>query len=181
MYEMELKVRVDHATVRSRLESIGATRLGAVEQSDTYYDAPHRSFAETDEALRIRREADDTTERSATKITYKGALVDAESKTREERETRVEDGVAMDAILDALGFSPAATVAKRRERYRLDEFTITLDDVDGLGQFLEIETGTDASGLDDARDRAVDLLESLDLDPDAQLRTSYLSMLLEQQ
>ena len=179
MYEMELKVRVDHATVRPRLESIGATRLGTVVQSDTYYDAPHRSFAETDEALRIRREFDDTGG-STTRITYKGALVDSASKTREERETRVEDDDAMDAILVALGFTPAATVEKRRQRYRFEEFTITLDDVDGLGQFLEIETGTDASGLGAARDRATALLESLDLDPDAQLRTSYLSMLLEQ-
>lgn len=55
MYEVEVKVRADHEVVREALERLDAERRDTVVQRDVYYDAPHRDFAETDEALRIRR------------------------------------------------------------------------------------------------------------------------------
>ncbi|MES3516395.1 MAG: class IV adenylate cyclase [Natronomonas sp.] len=203
MYEIELKVRADHEAIRRRLEELSADACGAVEQRDTYYDAPMRSFAETDEALRIRREtpiepaaeAGETT----TRITYKGPLLDAESKSRTEHETNVDDGDTMDAILRSLGFEPAATVEKRRRRFFYDGYTVVLDTVDGLGEFLEVETdvelddegtpsgdrstagGTvaDHPTVVEARMGAKAVLERLGADPGEQIRTSYLGMLLD--
>ena len=113
MYEVELKVATDHEAVRERLEALGADRVRHVVQTDTYYDAPHRDFAETDEAVRVRREREDESE--TVKLTYKGPLVEAESKTRREHETVVEDPDAVDGILQGVGFSPAFTVEKARE------------------------------------------------------------------
>ncbi|MWV38932.1 class IV adenylate cyclase [Natrialba sp. INN-245] len=181
MYEVEVKVPVDRECVRSKLDALEATPLGTVVQVDTYYDAPHRTFAETDEALRIRSEhrPDDDAE---TRLTYKGPLVDDESKTREEVETAVRDDDRMDAILANLGFEPAATVRKERERFTLEngEYTVTVDDVDGIGEYIEVETETaDEATLEAARDGVYDVLEQLDLDPDDQIRTSYLGLLLE--
>ncbi|WP_435347291.1 class IV adenylate cyclase [Haloarchaeobius sp. HRN-SO-5] len=197
MYEVEVKVRADLESVRRRLDEQGAAQVDAVVQTDVYYDAPHRDFAETDEALRVRREVDvgvDPTEVSATvveavaegreasvRVTYKGPLVDADSKTREEVETGVDDGDAMDAILGHLGFDPAATVRKHRARFALAGYTVTLDRVDGLGEFVECEVESDADGVDEARDGAFAVLESLGLDPDDQIRTSYLGLLLAEQ
>ncbi len=247
MYEVELKVRATHGPVRERLAALDAEPLGVVEQVDTYYDHPVRSFAETDEALRIRRErpavvddsafdhvgtddrgrndtgrdGGDDDERAA--VTYKGPLVEAESKTREEVESGVDDGEAMDAVLRNLGFEPAATVEKRREQFRVGGYVVALDDVAGLDEYVEVETpverwdeviegetdadvqtgdtgdtgsgrndgmtGSDTAGhdpdaaghgsIEEAREGAVDLLESLGLDADDQLRTSYLGLLLE--
>ncbi|EMA38760.1 class IV adenylate cyclase [Halobiforma nitratireducens] len=224
MYEVEVKVPADLECVRKRLESLEAeTRpLGRVVQADTYYDAPHRSFPETDEALRIRSErsaseeakgpaeahandtgesahgtADDTASEE-TRITYKGPLLDDESKTREELETIVADETTMDAVLTNLGFEAAATVRKSRDRYavavtdgrsdesrevleaaNVDELIVTLDEVDGVGEYVEVETEVDDDGhLEPARDAAYDLLERLGLDPADGVRTSYLGLLL---
>ncbi|WP_251330147.1 class IV adenylate cyclase [Haloplanus pelagicus] len=177
MYEVELKVRASHEAVRERLKTLGAERVGAVRQVDTYYDAPHRDFAETDEALRIRREAADGT--SETVVTYKGPLVESASKTRREVETGVADADHMDSILDALGFSPAAVVEKERERYALDGFTVTLDSVDDLGEFVEIEREASEDDREATREAAVARLRDLGLDPDDQLRTSYLGLLVD--
>jgi adenylate cyclase class 2 len=181
-------------------------------QRDTYYDAPHREFAETDEALRIRRvshgadetgrndeangssgddgghgsgedDESDAAEREIgddgveTRVTYKGPLVDADSKTRREHETGIDDGETMDAILRALGFEPAAVVEKERDRFRVGEYTVTLDDVTDLGEYIEVETGSD--DVDTAREGAFALLADLGLDPDDQIRTSYLGLLLD--
>ena len=177
MYEVELKVRADHEAVRERLADRGAEPTEAVTQVDTYYDAPHRAFAETDEALRIREESRSDGETVA-ELTYKGPLVEAESKTRREVQTELGDGEAGGAILEALGFEPAATVRKERERFGVGEYTVTLDRVEGLGEFVEVETETDEGGVEPARERAVELLRELDLDPDEQIRTSYLGLLL---
>ncbi|WP_435358559.1 class IV adenylate cyclase [Haloarchaeobius sp. DFWS5] len=204
MYEVEVKVRAAHDEVRERLRKRGAEPLNAVVQVDTYYDAPHRDFAETDEALRIRREAaletgefgladddDEATSADAATladsldedafdahVTYKGPLVEDESKTREEFETLVALGETMDEILGRLGFEPAATVRKRRERFALDDYTVTLDTVDGLGEFVECEVETTEEDVEHAREGAFDVLRSLGLDPGEQILTSYLGLLL---
>jgi len=185
MYEVEMKVRAGHETVESALNAAGAEFVDSVVQEDTYYDAPHRNFAETDEALRIRREqnlqsdqaeAEDGTE--TTKITYKGPLLEAESKSREEHETSVADREAVVGIFDGLGFEPAATVRKERAHYRLDGYTVTLDSVDGLGEFVEVETETEDDDIEAAREGARAVLDDLGLDADEQIRTSYLGLLL---
>jgi adenylate cyclase class 2 len=177
MYEVEVKVPADHAAVRSRLEDRGAERLGAVSQTDTYYDAPDRDFASTDEALRIRRE-DPADGSPGARLTYKGPLVDPESKTREEAETTLTDADEMAAILVGLGYEAAAVVEKDRERYAYDGFVVTLDDVAGVGRFVEVETQTE-SAVDAAREAAFEILRDLDLDPADQVRTSYLGLRLE--
>lgn len=177
-YEVEVKVRADHAAVRERLAALAAPNRGSVRQVDTYYSAPHRDFAETDEALRIRRETSGDDERTD-RLTYKGPKVDAASKTRLEHETAVGDHEAMAATLAALGFEPAAEVRKDRERFAVSGYTVTLDSVDGLGEFVEVERDVSDGDLAAARDGAFALLESLGLDPADQLRTSYLGLLLD--
>ena len=210
-YEVELKIRTSHDAVRGELAERGADRIEVVEQTDTYYDAPDRDFAETDEALRIRRErvlaggdastattngeaidaSPDTTNSEGTetsgdteltnervKITYKGPLVDAESKTRLEAETTVGDQEATRAIFEGLGYEPAATVEKHRERFDVAGFTVTLDTVSDLGTFVEIDRETTADELDAVREEAKRILRELGLDPDEGIRTSYLGMLL---
>jgi adenylate cyclase class 2 len=176
MYEVELKIRAQHDPVRERLAELGADPKGLVEQVDTYYDHPVRDFAETDEALRIRRETDEDEETA--RVTYKGPLVEEASKTREEWETGVDDGETMAEILNELGFSPAATVEKIRERFECGGYTVTLDTVAGLGEYVEIETESEA--IDPAREGAIELLYELGLDADEQVRASYLGLLLDE-
>ncbi|WP_336002903.1 class IV adenylate cyclase [Halorientalis halophila] len=177
MYEVEVKVRADHAAVCERLDALSADPLGTVTQVDTYFDAPHRDFAETDEALRLREERSEGG--SVTELTYKGPLVEAASKTREEIESAVADGENVRAIFAALGFEPAATVEKVRERFAVGDFTVTLDAVDGVGEFVEVETECEREAdVEREREAAEDLLRDLDLDPDDGILTSYLGMVL---
>jgi adenylate cyclase class 2 len=183
MYEVEVKVRAEHAAVREELAELAAEPLGGVTQVDTYFDAPHRDFAETDEALRIRRETrheDEPDAETQARLTYKGPLVDRESKTREEIEAGVENGDDVTAILESVGFDPAATVRKDRKRFAHEGFVVTLDAVTDLGEFVEVETEVaDEAAVDAAREDAFELLRALDLDPDDQIRTSYLGLLLD--
>lgn len=181
MYEVELKVRAAHEAVREALSSLDAERRGVVRQEDTYYDAPHRSFAATDEALRLRSavRTDEDGAHTVTTLTYKGPLVERDSKTREERETDVEDAESTAAVFEALGFAPAAEVTKERERFDCGGYTVALDSVCGLGEFVEVErTVEHEADIERIREGARELLVDLGCDPDDQIRTSYLSLLL---
>ena len=66
----------------------------------------------------------------------------------------------------------------RRTRIRFDHegYTITLDTVAGLGEYVEVET--ESESVAPAREGAVALLSELGLDPSDQIRTSYLGLLL---
>ena len=88
MLEIELKVRVDAlGPVRQRLQQFNAESFGRVHEHDIYYNAPHRNFASTDEALRVRY-AD-----GKAVVTYKGARIkNLGLKAREELNTAVESG-----------------------------------------------------------------------------------------
>ena len=185
-----MKVEAAHDHVGERLADLGAEPLGTVHQHDTYYDHPTRDFAETDEALRLRRETrpetspdggDATGDDGPTTVTltYKGPLVDGDSKTREEVETGVDDPDAADAVLRAVGFEPAADVEKERERFACDGYLVALDSVAGLGEFVEVEAEGDAGEIDALRDGAFELCRRLGLDPDESTRTSYLALLLD--
>jgi len=151
MYEVELKLQANHDALYEQLDALGADHVDSRRQVDTYYNAPHRNFADTDEALRIRHEEPAEGE-PTTKLTYKGPLVERESKTREEHETVVASEPALEGVLSGLGFEPTATVEKNREFYRLDGYTISLDSVTGLGEFLEIEQETTKDEIEAVRE-----------------------------
>jgi len=182
MYEVEIKVPVG-GDVRDRLQAIGADQVERVHQVDDYFDAPHRDFATTDEALRIRHERVVGATVSAderVQLTYKGPKIDAASKTRTEHEVAIGDPATAQAVLEALGFDLAATVEKDRQRFQVGETHATVDDVAGLGTYLELEREVDdEAAVDAARDALEGVLADLDLDPDDQIRTSYLGLLLE--
>jgi len=146
MIEVEVKA---HATnldeIEKKVIEIGASRMGEEYQEDLYFNAPHRDFAQTDEALRIRKTKSENSEK--TYITYKGPKMDELSKTRKEIEVAVEDPSNVAEILQNLSFRAVAMVRKNRTIYTLDELIITLDQVHGVGDFVEIEKET-AEGED---------------------------------
>ncbi len=179
-YEVELKFPLQSPQdVLSQLEAFGAEQQAPLEQRDVYFAHPNRNFAETDEALRVRCVGDENC------ITYKGPIVDSRTKTRREIEIPFQDGeLAADQLADllkALGFEPVRAVIKTRIPFQLicegREVDLALDEVTGLGSFLEIETIADQSTLDEAQRCIIRLAERLRLkNPE---RRSYLCMLLQ--
>jgi len=180
-YEIEMKFRVQSFDAFvAAVEELGATFGEAVTQTDRYFNHPARDFGETDEALRLRTIGD------SSKVTYKGPVLDATVKLRHEIEmpvgTDAYDGKQFAEMLTKLSFREVRSVTKRRRAAALEwqgrTFEMTLDDVDSLGQFVEIETIADDAEKDLARDAVLALTQQLGLgEPE---RRSYLKMLLDQ-
>jgi len=160
--------------LEERLRGLGAVFLEEKREEDTYYQHPCRDFAETDEALRIRRHGGRPPE-----LTYKGPKrVVGGAKTRREETVTLGDGEAMHRILLALGFRPVATVSKTRRYYRLGDVLVTLDRVEGLGCFLEAEY-QGAGGPEEAAAAIEETLTRLGVERLPRTTLSYLELLLE--
>ncbi|MCL2116999.1 MAG: class IV adenylate cyclase [Planctomycetaceae bacterium] len=165
-YEVELKYAItDMPQLLEKLEQFGLCFGEAVEEHDTFYQHPVKDFAATDECLRIRLRAGEY------RITYKGPKVDRETKTRREVELFLADNAKTarqwDRLLQALGFRVAAELKKMRRSaglvYREQKYELTLDYIDGLGDFIELETIAGEAQLDDARRRIKSLAATLGL------------------
>ena len=141
MKEIELKAQYDSSKrpeLEQHLKKQGFQEIRSFTQQDEYFNHPERDFQKTDEALRIRREQhNDGTSHCC--ITYKGANDSHIGQSRRELETRVEDEHKMRQILQALGFQSVAEVKKRRKEYKKEDLTVCLDELDGLGSYVEIE------------------------------------------
>ncbi|MDG6220977.1 MAG: class IV adenylate cyclase [Candidatus Thermoplasmatota archaeon] len=175
MKEVEVKVNLeDVEETEKKLLSLGATFSGEVVQHDTYFRHPAKDFSVTDEALRIRTIVHNQGE--SYRITYKGPKLDDSTKTREEVETEIADPEKMRNILHHLGFQEVNVVSKRRRKYRLRDLTIDLDEVDGLGPFMEVEAMC-GKGWEKTRDDILEFLRTLGFTKTE--RRSYLELLLE--
>ena len=176
-YEVELKYAVaDKVKLLEKLRQFGLHFGDAVEEHDIFYQHPVKDYAATDECLRIRHRAGEY------KITYKGPKVDRETKTRREIELPLTNDAKTaeqwDALLQAIGFRAVAELRKTRRTadlfYQGEKYVLTFDHIDGLDDFIELETITGQDRLDDARKHIQSLAATLGLSNPIQ--NSYLEL-----
>lgn len=182
-YEVEVKYRLaDRGLLLERLAKRGAVAGAPMAVEDIYLNHPARDFAQTHEALRIRRLG------SENRITYKGPRLSGPTKTREEIELPFAAGdlafEQLNRLLENLGFRRTATVRKSRTIFELTEsgqrLEVAVDCAEGLGDFAEIEAQAATAAELPAAERAVltlaDQLGLTEVEP-----RSYLRMVLERQ
>lgn len=187
--EVEQKFRLaDPDAFADKLRAAGATEQATEHHADTYYRHPARDFAQTREALRIRRVclAPGPSAASETFVTYKGPYSATGVKARPELEWRLDpgdpNGDNLDALFHHLGFATVLTVRKSRRPFVLTHagfaLTVTIDDAQQVGTFAEIETiALDPSDVEACRSQISQLADQLDLRCPEQ--KSYLTMALE--
>lgn len=182
MLEAELKAalsREQAAALPETLAALGFREQSAVQESDVYFNGPGRDFRETDEALRLRTVKLTSGAGEQSLITYKGQKLDGMSSTRRELETAVGSFGTMQNLLQALGYRAAHTVKKTRRSFICGAKTACLDDVEGLGPYLELETVLpEGADCGQAAAELLALLDALHISRGALTRESYLDLLL---
>ncbi len=167
MLEIEVKAKVTELeALEKQIINRGWKFRKEVVEEDTYFNHPNRDFTVTDEALRLRKSG------GKCYLTYKGPKVDGLTKTREEHNVEVGSAVDAQVILKNLGFKEVLPVRKTRRYYRLEEFDIMLDNVEGLGNYIEIEKRGEYKPQE-----LLDLLEDLGIG-ESETR-SYLELAIE--
>lgn len=179
MIEVEIKLPIkERPSIESRLLELGFVCGNLVKESDTYFNSKERDIRKRGEALRIRRTDNQTTGKRSAVITFKGQKSDSVSMTRKELETGVENPDICEEIFLAVGLEPVRPVVKLRQYYQRERMTACLDQVEGLGDFLELEILVEKeSGKEEALREIEGALEALGYHMSDTTRTSYLTML----
>ena len=179
MIEVEIKVAVKNCSLlEEKLVQAGFSRGDLVKETDYYFDSEFNRIRENDMALRIRSCENLTKHVSEHFMTYKGPKMDTVSMTREELEMTIEEAEIGKKILEALGYVPVSPVVKCRQHFCREPITACFDQVEGLGDFLELEIVVCQEHEREAALQEIYLLlcelgyEACDV-----INTSYLSML----
>ena len=136
MLERERKYRlsIDETVRLTALLECDAVRVRSEIQDNVRFAARKASGAGVDVRLR--------TVAGRQELTLKGPRLErGPSKVREEWSLAVSGNVG--PFLDALGFSQVLTYRKRTSIYAIRGATVSIDDVEGLGSFCEVEATDD--------------------------------------
>ncbi len=169
MIEVEVKARAPE-DMAERIAALGARLLVVENHQDLYFNSPQRDFRLSDEALRIRIKEE------GARLTYKGPKLDQTTKSRLERTVKIDDPKQMEQILSALGFVLSAQVRKKRTKYSYDGVVLALDEVEGLGSFVEVEA-EGKGDYEEQKRKVLSIMSKLGLHES--IRSSYLELLEE--
>jgi adenylate cyclase class 2 len=134
--ETEVKLAVESASAARRLLRRAGFRVAHSRafEANMVYDRPDGTLRSTNQLLRVRESA------GAVILTYKGPPKPGRHKSREELETEVCNGRAIEAMLERLGFHPKFRYEKYRAEYRRPGASgVATVDETPIGTFVELE------------------------------------------
>lgn len=174
--EVEIQVVIkDPKKVEERLIEVGKF-IKTRKQKDKYYVTPDRNFFDKDapnEYLRIRYE-DESNHLNYSYLHFdkKGWLM-----ATDEYETKVEKPEIVEEIFKKIGMILKVTVIKTRKYFKCGDFEVTLDKIENLGEFMEVEAKKDFGGVVKTRKACEDFLKSLEIEYEMKKEAGYPRML----
>jgi adenylate cyclase class 2 len=143
MNEIEVKAKIgDAATIIKKLADFGGKFSEPIVQHDEVFTKkgtdPTATKMSGNPVLRIRSQGDKTI------FTLKQ---DRENELDcIEKELEVSDKDTLRDVLDLLGFEKIVEVHKTRRKMKYNDYEICVDEVEGLGNFIEVEKFSDEPG-----------------------------------
>jgi homotetrameric cytidine deaminase len=164
---VELKARdADPDATAARCAALGAEDHGVLVQRDTYFAARHGR-------LKLREQPDEGSEL----IAYSRADA-AEPETSAYLLSPASDPSTVREALDA-ALGTTVVVSKRRRLFTWENVRIHLDDVEGLGNFIEFEALVEPDGLAAAQHRVSRLRAELAIGDETLVAVGYSDLLLD--
>ena len=171
MIEIESKFKLASGITRDNLITILKNQfiapISSKHQIDTVFLLPEQVDAPITPGSKIMRVRDvlnpETSELQRSLMTLK---VEGQTKlASDEYEFVVDDGNAARQMLTALGWQKVVTVDKIRFESKTEYYTICIDEVAGLGLFIELEVLTeDSADVKNIQQQMCNFLKNLDID-----------------
>lgn len=170
---LDVQIKFKYIPEPEELRKLGASRLGAINQEDIYYNPKDRDFSKTKEMVRVRKEDEDFI------FTYKGPRCNADFCRRAKFEFPINKEIA-GKFVSAYG-TEVKRITKNRILYQMDGIIIAIDTVikreNGstvdLGKFMEIKC-TDSGHEDCEKIRLI--VEKLGLKLEDGIKKSYIEL-----
>lgn len=171
MKEIEVKAYLKNKNeVFKKLEKLGCVLSEPIRQVDTVYTRiPAKNVEEylkNDHFVRIREKSDGKFIFTVKKPLSKEVL------TKAEHETEVKNREETEQALFLMGYQVANKVIKVRRTTNCNGFEICIDEVEGMGSFVEVEKMSDGD-VDMVRKDVYDFLLSLGVSPEDEVRKGY--------
>ncbi len=166
---VEIKARdADPDATAARCEALGAVDRGVLHQRDTYFASRHGR-------LKLREED----EAAAELIAYRRPDAAEAEESAFVRAPVSEPAPLREALGTALG--ETVVVVKRRRLFVWEHVRIHLDDVEGLGTFIELEAlvGPGLNDREEAARKVARLCSELQISDDALVAVGYSDLLLD--
>lgn len=179
--EIEVKARLkDKNAVMEKLRALGCEFSSVKTQDDMVWvekTGNLETFLSNKVFLRIRIQNNEKVIMTAKKPKdpNNAGLV------KREHEVVVDSAEEARGVLSLMGLQEAVRAVKKRQTAKYKEFEICIDEVDNLGSFIEVEKIADEAEADRAQKEMWELLESLGISPDDQVKKGYDILMLEKQ
>lgn len=162
---IEIKARCNDLTaIRAKAQSLGARDAGILRQRDTFFTAPHAR-------LKLREFGDGRAEL----ISYVRPDVPM-ARGSDYVIAPVDRPADLRAVLEhSLGI--VCVVTKDRQLLLLHSTRIHLDEVEGLGSFVELETVMEGQSEDDAHSELRSIADALGIEEGALIAVPYVELL----
>lgn len=161
--EIEVKARVTNLEeLEKKIEALGISLSEPIIQNDeTFADNYYGNYADFQPGKNILRIRESNGEYIFTiKQSQKNELDCIE------RETEIIDPKEFREALLLMGYKPRVQIHKVRRKAKYKDYEICLDEVKGLGSFVEVEKITDDENADKVQDELFSFLESLGVSKD---------------
>ena len=171
MIEIEAKFKLSDNMTRDKLITVLESQLVAPisvkHQIDTVFLLPEQvdiPIIPGSKIMRVRDVLDPETgelQRSLMTLKIEGQV----KSVSDEYEFAVDDGNTARQMLTALGWQEVVTVDKVRLESKTEDYTICVDEVAGLGLFIELEVlAEDDANTDNIQQQMYSFLKSLNID-----------------
>ena len=161
--EIEIQVKIkDPVSAEKQILKFGKF-VKERQQKDVYFVLPQNNFFAKDcpdEYLRVRYEKD----KSHLNYSFLHFKDDGWLLATDEYETLVEKPEIVEEIFNNIGLIPKVTVKKIRKYFQCDDFEVTLDSIENLGYFMEVEAKKDFGGAEITRKHCEEFLEKLNIE-----------------
>ncbi|MEM0217225.1 MAG: class IV adenylate cyclase [Candidatus Nezhaarchaeales archaeon] len=175
MIEVEVKVSLSEEEKQEVLKKLRETcsTEKIYEEEDLFFISMHDPSLGIDKTLKLRKSDGEV------KLIFKHRRPSKELKESLEFEVRIreEDVDNLLQLLRHLGFREGLVVRKRRRSFHLGECTINVDEVEGLGSFLEVEVLASEVEMKDVLSKMLEALSALRLSGKELIRRGYAEMI----
>ncbi len=174
-YEIEVKARIsDINSVKNKLEQMGCDFSEPLVQHDYIYnlknidiDMRHKT-----PVLRVRKQNEKTI--FTVKQDRKGELDCIE------KEIEVDNGAILQEIFIMLGYTKTVEVEKSRLKTKYNDYEICLDEVKGLGAFIEVEKLSSEYG-DAVQKELFDFLQKIGIKSEDRVLVGYDTLIFQKE